>query len=78
MEIVPFKSRADQSQPKVIEMLEQLLADAREGKIHRLVVVGVDEMTGVTHFLRHRAIDTAVIGAVSAMLYKLQSEWSGL
>lgn len=77
MELVPFKSRAEQAQPQLVEMLEQLLTEAKEGKIHRLVVIGVDEGTGVTHFLRHRAVDIAVIGAVSSMLHKLQHEWAG-
>ena len=74
LEIVKIgKAKSDED---VIRVLEELLQAARNGKIHRLVVVGVDDQCNLTHRIRHRAIDASLIGAMSCMLQDLQREWN--
>lgn len=74
LEVVKIgKAKADED---VVRVLEELILDAREGRIHRLVVVGIDDRTGFTHRLRHRAVDATLIGSLSCMLAELQKDWS--
>jgi hypothetical protein len=76
MELVPFKTREDELQPGLVQAIEELLADAKAGKIHRLVAICVDDHTGTSHRIYHRAIDTTLIGALSCMVHKLQADWN--
>lgn len=76
MKLVPFRSREDECQPKLIEALEEILKEAKEGKIHRLVVIGVDDHTGFTTRVYHRAVNTAMIGALHCMTSKLEQDWN--
>lgn len=76
MEVVPFRSREDEVRPDLVRCLEEILADAKAGKIHGLIIVGVDDRTGVTHRLWHRARNTTLIGAVSCRLFELQAKWN--
>jgi hypothetical protein len=64
------------SDDDIVRMLSELVEDAKAGKIHSLVVVGVDKYEGVTHRIRHR-VDAATIGSLSCMLQDLQREWNG-
>lgn len=78
MKLVPFRSRAEQQQPELIRNLESVLADARAGKLHRIVIVAVDDQTGETTTLRHRTESATLIGGLSCLLHKLQHMWNGL
>lgn len=68
------KAKADED---VVRVLEDLVQDAKDGKIHRLVVVGVDRDSGTTHRVRHKAVSADMIGSLSCMLADLQREWNG-
>lgn len=68
------KAKADED---VVKVLSELLQDAKDGKIDRLVIVGVGRESSLTHRLRHRALDVGLIGALSCMLADLQREWGG-
>ena len=76
MKLVPFKTREEQARPGLIDALEKLLADAKAGKVHRAVIVCTDEITGCTHRVMHRAVDTNVIGGLSCTLVELQRLWN--
>jgi len=61
---------------QVVKALETMLERARNGQVHRLCVVGVDRLSGETHRFVHES-STSLIGAVSAMLHKMQSDYNG-
>lgn len=75
MEVVPLKTLKMKADEAVVSCLEGLLADAKAGKIHRLLVIGINDMNGETNYVRHRCVDPTLMGAVSAVLSKLQREW---
>lgn len=75
--VVPLVTHKQAADEQVTRALEEMLADAKAGKINRLVVVGIDDGNGFTHRVRHRANCPEMIGAVSLVLHQMQSEWNG-
>lgn len=75
LEVVPLKTRKAKSDKAVIATLEKLLEQAREGQIHRLVVIGYDDQSNETHRIIHRAEDIQFIGAIFATATKLAVGW---
>lgn len=76
MELVKLKTSKDEADEKIVKALENLLRDAKEGKVHRLIVIGVNEVGGLSYHIKHRAVHTDIIGSLGCVLQYLQSEWN--
>jgi predicted xylose isomerase-like sugar epimerase len=74
--VVPLVTEKVIQDEAIIAALEKLLDEAKAGGIHHLVVVGVDDRSFATHRIRHRAVNTTLIGALSCTLAEIQREWN--
>ncbi len=76
--VVPLKTWKMQADEGLVAALMHLLEDAKEGKIEHMVCVCTGASATQMFNVKHRANDLAMLGALSATLNHLQSEWSAV
>lgn len=70
LSVVPLAQ--PQANAECIYELEQMLAQAREGKFDQLFVVGMDTRTSTAVRARSERVHIQLIGAVSQALFEMQ------
>jgi hypothetical protein len=74
--VVPLKTWKMQADEGLVAALMHLVEHAKEGHIQRMVCVCTGASNTQMFNVKHRANDLAMLGALSATLNGLQSEWS--
>lgn len=74
--IVPLKTLKTQADEGLVAALMNLVEDARQGKIQRMVCVCTGVSATQLYNLKHRANDLTMLGALSVTLSGLQLEWN--